>query len=308
MPINLSTRDLRAFIALADQRSFTRAARQSSLSQPAFSALIRSIEEQLGTRLFDRDTRNVELTHEGRVFEQSARRLLDDFVAALDDVRDLATHRKGRVAMAVLPSLAAGWLPGVLAEFRAVHPGIEIDVADVLSEACIARVRAGSADFALAATQADTPELRADAFCSDGFFLVCRRDHPLAAARQLRLKDLAAHPFIAMTRNSSVRQSLDAAVTPLQMNAVMEVEQLATVMGMVRAGLGISVVPALTLFQFQHDEVVTRALALPGMTRRMFMIRRRDRSLSAAAQALHDLVMKRRPRGVVRGRRQAAAP
>jgi LysR family carnitine catabolism transcriptional activator len=295
MQINTSTRQLRAFIALAELRSFTRAAARSHLSQPAFSALIRSLEESLGARLFDRDTRNVELTVEGRLFEESAQRLLRDFDAALAGVRDHAARRRGRVGLALLPSLAAGWLPPVLAGFRAALPGIELDVAAVLSEECLDRVRGGSADFALAATRADSAELRTEVFCSDRFHLVCRRDHPLAARTGLRLKDLAAEPFVQMARGSSVRQYLDAAVHPLQMNGVLEVEQLATVMGMVRHGLGISVVPELTLFHFKDAQIATRPLSGPGLTRQIFLIRRRDKHLSSAAQALYEWVMARRP-------------
>jgi DNA-binding transcriptional LysR family regulator len=79
------------------------------------------------------------------------------------------------------------------------------------------------------------------------------------------------------------------------MDTVMEVDQLATVMGMVRAGLGISVVPALTLFHFEQPELATRAVQLPGLVRKIYLVRRRDRSLSVAAQALHDLVLAHRP-------------
>ncbi|RYF27314.1 MAG: LysR family transcriptional regulator, partial [Comamonadaceae bacterium] len=178
--MNISTRQLDAFLALAAQRSFTRAAAQCHLSQPAFSTLIRALEEDVGVRLFDRSTRHVDLTAEGENFLESARRIRAEVDAALTSLRDAATLQRGRVAIALLPSLAAGWLPGVLADYRAQHPGIELDIADVLSEPCIERVAAGKADFALAAIRADTPELQAEPFCRDGFHLVCRQDHPLA--------------------------------------------------------------------------------------------------------------------------------
>ena len=170
---NVSTRQLQAFIALAEQRSFTRAATLCHLSQPAFSALIGQLEDTLGLRLFDRSTRHVAPTAEGQAFEVSARRVLAEFDAALAGVNDQLARRRGRVSIALLPSLAAGWLPQVLQTYRARHPGIEIEVADVLSEPCVERVRSGEADFALAAIRADTPELRAEPFCSDGFHLVC---------------------------------------------------------------------------------------------------------------------------------------
>jgi len=295
MQMNLSTRQLRAFLALAEQRSFTRAAVLTHLSQPAFSALIRSLEDALGLRLFDRSTRHVELTTEGREFEASARRVLAEFDGAVAGANDYAARRRGRVSIALLPSLAAGWLPAVLAEFRAAYPDIELEVTDVLSEACIEAVRSGKADLAIAATRAETPELRAELFCSDGFHLVCPVGHPLADRTELRAREFAAFPFIHLSRTSSVRQYLDAAIHPLQMNSLMEVDQLATVMGMVRAGLGISVVPSLTLFHFQHPDIVTRPLAWSGLTRRIYLVRRRDRALSLAAQSLHDLIVQRKP-------------
>lgn len=293
---HLSSRQLDAFLALAEQRSFTRAATLCHLSQPAFSALIRALEDDLGLRLFDRSTRHVDLTPEGQNFLESARRIRTEITNALAAVRDTATLQRGRVAVALLPSLAAGWLPGVLAQYSAAHPGIEIDIADVLSEPCIDRVASGHADFALAAIRADTPALQAEPFCSDDFYLVCPADHPLARRRKATTaQDLAAWPFIHLARTSSVRQYLEAALHPQAMHTLMEVEQLATVMGMVRAGLGISVVPALTLFHFDQPGLVTRPLSLPGLTRQIYLVRRRDESLSVAAQALYALVMAQRP-------------
>ncbi|CAM4005428.1 LysR family transcriptional regulator [Paracidovorax anthurii] len=297
--MHLSSRHIDAFLALAQQRSFTRAASLCHLSQPAFSALVRSLEEGLGLRLFDRSTRHVDLTPEGLDFLESARRIRAEIDDALAAAQDAAQLRRGRVSLALLPSLAAGWLPGILAGFRAAHPRIELDIADVLSEPCIERVASGRADFALAAIRADTPSLQAEPFCADGFHLVCPADHPLARRRRkggLQVTDLAQWPFVHLARTSSVRQYLEAAIHPHAMNTLIEVEQLATVMGMVRAGLGISVVPTLTLFHFAHPGIATRPLALPGLTRQIYLVRRRDRGLSVAAHSLYERVLAHRPR------------
>ena len=121
---------------------------------------------------------------------------------------------------------------------------------------------------------------------------------PLPAGRRsaaAQWRALAEWPFIHLARHSSVRQYLEAAFHPHAMRTLMEVEQLATVMGMVRAGLGISVVPTLTLFHFQQEGLATRPLALPGLTRQIYLVRRRDRGLSVAAQALYARVMQQRP-------------
>lgn len=290
---NLSTRQLHAFAALADERSFTKAAAACHLSQPAFSALIRTLEQALNARLFDRDTRSVLLTPEGRLFEPSARQLLGDVALALASLSDHVERRKGRVHVAALPSLAAGWLPAIFAEFRKAWPGIELKLSDTLSDPCIALVQANKADFALAATGARHAGLDSQLLCTDRFYLVCRKDHPLATEKALTLKKLVRHPFIHLSRNSSVRQTLDAALHPLQTNTLLELDQLASVMGMVEAGLGISVVPALTLFHFERPGLVTRPLAIARLTRKIYLVRRQQESLSAAAQALHDLIVLR---------------
>lgn len=294
---DLSSRQLRAFLALVELRNFTRAAQACHLSQPAFSALIRTLEEALQVRLFDRNTRSVQLTPEGLRFEPAARQLLQDLTLALGDLADHAQRRRGRVHLAALPSLAAGWLPQIFADYRARWPGVELVLSDVLSDPCLDLVRNGQADFALAAggaRPADAGELRARPLVADSFHLVCRADHPLAREPRLTLRKLAPWPFIHMRRNSSVRQTLEAALHPLAMNTVLEVEQLATVTGMVEAGLGISVVPTLTLYQFSRDSLVTRALQLPASaSRRIYLVQRREGSLSAAAQALHDQIIER---------------
>jgi LysR family transcriptional regulator, carnitine catabolism transcriptional activator len=296
MPINLSTRELTAFVTLAEQRSFTRAAALTHLSQPAFSALIRALEHSVGARLFDRTTRSVELTVEGAVFVESARRVLRAADDALEDVRDRTARRRGRVSIAVLPALAAGWLPPLLAAFRAENPNIELDVADVLSEACIERVRSGRADFALASTRAESPELVTETFCTDRFHVVCRGDHPLAARKgAITPLALAPYPIVQLSRPSSVRQCVEAALYPAPLRTVMELDQLSTVAGMVRAGIGITIVPTLTLFHFAHAELVTRPLEARQLLREVFVVQRRDRSLGSAARRLYEILVEARP-------------
>lgn len=290
----LSAHQLRAFVHLAELRSFTLAAAACHLSQPAFSALIRALETEVGARLFDRSTRHVDLTVEGRDFFDGARRVLAEMEIALTSVRERVELKRGRVALALLPSLAAGWLPDVLAAFHSEFPDIELEVFDVLSENCIESVRSGRADIAIAATRVDTPELRAEPFQTDEFFLVARRGHPLLDHVNPKPRDLLSFDFIHLSRSSSVRQYLDAATLPLKMRTLMEVDQLATVMGMVRAGLGISVVPALTLFHFQHPEIETRLLRWPGLRRSIYLIKRRDKGLSVAANALYQRLVQGR--------------
>jgi LysR family carnitine catabolism transcriptional activator len=293
--MNLSSRQLRAFVALAEEKHFTRAAQRCHLTQPAFSALIRAIEDAAGMRLFDRSTRHVDLTAEGKVLDASARRLLADFDLVMEGLRDHAARRRGRVAVAALPSLAAGWLPPILAEFHRDYPGIVLSLRDALLDPCLDMVRHGEVDFALASRRTDMADLDSEFLHADRFHLVCRADHELAARPAVTLAQIAKWPIIQLAPNSSVRQHLDAALGKRKLRPIVEVEHLATVTGLVAAGLGISIVPAMTLFHFRQPGLAIRPLAGKAPTRSLYLVKRSGRTLPLAAQTLYDLLLRHRP-------------
>jgi len=291
---DLSVRQLRAFAALAQERHFTRAAALCHLTQPGFSALIRSLEASVGARLFDRSRRHVALTVEGEVFAVSAARLLTEFERAQADIGHHLSQRCGHVAIGALPSLAAGWLPAILADYRADYPAVSLTLVDALADACLDRVRSGELDFALAGQREDMSDLQSEFLHADQYHLICPRTHPLAQAKRVRLADLAAYPLVHMTRNSSVRQRLDQLLSPAAHQVAFEVEHLATAIGLVRAGLGITVMPAMTLFHAAWDDLVCKPLEGQDLTRPLYLIKREGRSLSVAAQAVYDRVRARR--------------
>ena len=294
--MNISTRDLEAFIALADLSSFTRAAARCHVSQSAFSSRISSIEDALGARLFDRTTRSVELTAEGTLFLESARRLHGNFTEVVADFKEHTSRRKGRVAIAALPSIASAWLPAVFAGFREAHPGIRLTLHDVVSDACLALLREGSVDFAVASRPDESEDMETELLSEENFCLVCSEAHPLATRPGLKVRDLASQDFIHQTRDTSVRQHVEKALHPQQTNTVLQLEHLATMAGMVQAGLGITVVPELTLFQFMRPGLVVRPLKIPGLSRAVYLVRRRGKSLSFAATALYDRMLSERRR------------
>ncbi len=133
MMINWSSREIDVFLVLADTLSFRRTAERVHLSQPAVTAVIARLEEALGARLFDRTTRNVQLTGPGQVFLAQAQRLRHMTEEAVRAVREVATLQTGQVAMAAMPSLAATVVPRVFARFRAQHPGVALQLMDTLS-------------------------------------------------------------------------------------------------------------------------------------------------------------------------------
>lgn len=294
MAINLSLRALHAFVVLADSRHFTRAAERCHLSQPAFSQLIHRLEDTVGARLLERSTRHVALTPEGELFADAARRIIADAEAAVTSLRDHAAGRKGRVAIAALPSIAADWLPELIAEYRARSPGVTVELFDTLSDRCLALVREGRADFALAAPGVKLLEFDARPIYTDRYYLVCRRDHPLAHRRSVRLHELAGCALINLSRSSSVRQHLEPLLRDVPHSSTgLEVEQLPTLAALVASGLGVSLVPELTLFHFRRPELATVLVEAAGLERPIFVVQNKGRSLSVAAAGMLEIIQAR---------------
>lgn len=291
---NISTRLLYAFVALAELKHFTRAAERCHTSQSALSVMIKKLESTVGARLFERDTRKVTLTPEGELFAEAAAALIAEIESAFDDMSEYVALRRGRVAIAALPSLAASGLPAVIAEYRRLHPGVKVSLHDALSDECLSLLRQGKADLALTAPGPDVIEFEARTLCSDPFYVVCRRDHALARKRALRVADLSGHELIHLAKSSSVRQHVEALLREVPVvHSGFEVEHLATVAGLVKQGLGISVVPELTLFQFRQMDLVAVPLQTGKLVRPILIVRRKDQSLSVASQAMLDLIEKR---------------
>ncbi|MCD2514068.1 LysR family transcriptional regulator [Comamonas endophytica] len=290
--MNLTTRQLQAFAALHQQLSFTRAAQQCCLSQPAFSALIQGLEQGLGAQLFERSTRHVVLTRAGQDFLPHAQRLLAGIEQAVQELQGAAQLRASRVTVALLPSLAAHWLPAVLADFAQTHPHIQVQVRDALNTPCLESVQQGQADWALCTALARHPDLHAAAVAEESFYLICPRAHPLAQMQApIHAQALQSHPFVQMAAHTSVRASVDLWQAQVfgkpVLQTCMEVEQLATVMGMVRAGLGVSLVPALSLAYFQDPGIAIRRLVDTAPSRTIYWVRHRHQGLGPAAQAFY---------------------
>lgn len=293
--INWSADELAAFTALVHTRHFTRAAERCHLSQSAFSQKIRRLEASVGTRLFERSTRQVSLTPEGEVLAHEVLRLDREWQQALGQLKDLAGLRAGRVAVAALPSIAAVWMPGLMADWRRQHPQVRLSLFDGLAHQGLALLREGRVDLALTAG-GDLREFDTELLCVEGYWAVVPADHPQAGARSLRLADLAGQDFIHLARSSSVRQQLDRLPQAQGLQASpLEVEHLATLAALVRAGLGVTVVPALTRFHFQGPGLALVPLDEPALARQIVRARRKGQALSVAAQAFEQHLRERLP-------------
>lgn len=289
--MNLSLRHMRAFSALVATRNFTRAAEQCHLTQSAFSALIANLESDFGLKLFSRNTRNVELTAEGEVFRNIVGHLLPETERALAEMRDQAALRKGRVAMAALPTIYSAILPNLIARFLDDYPGIELVIEDAANASCVRLVRERRVDFALCASASVGQDLVMETLASDNFHFVCRKDHPLAERKKLTAADVQYRfPIILYEKASSIRQHLDAAIYPQQWQRAFQVNSLSTAAGLIVAGLGATIVPTLGLPQFAHPDLRIIPISLPLDRRDICLLRLKDSAPSLATAAFIDML------------------
>ena len=284
--MTMQMRQVRAFLELAETLSFSEASARVGLSQPAFSLSIQKLEEALGTRLFDRTSRTVSLTREGEAFRPLARRLVATWDETVEDMADLVAVRRGRVALAALPSLAARILPDAVARFATSHPGVSIRIADVLHGAVVDLVIAGRVDYGFSVEPENQDELSFTPLVRDRFVAILRDDDPLAGQARLTWDALLAQPLVTMTGVTSVRRRLDAATAGKKPpKLVGEVNQLATVSGLVLAGLGVSALPALCLPVVMRPGLTWLPLDEPVAERSLGLVHRRKQSFSMAAKA-----------------------
>ena len=290
---NLSTKDLRAVVALSQTKSFGQAALLVHLSQSALSALIARVEAQIGARLFERTTRAVELTDAGHVFIAHAQEILRDTQRALRAVTDTVQLRTGSVAVAALPSLAASLLPKVFAEFTRIHPEVRLSLLDTLSGPAFDLVRDGKVDFALTAADPKQEDLAYEQLMEDQFFLICPDDHPLSKQTgPVPIETTLDYPHVSMPSSASVRQYIDADLHSkgLYFAPVFEVDHIATIGALVSAGLGISALPETAVSLLQADRLVQIPLSAPGIQRPLGIVTRRHAPRSSAAKALEALI------------------
>lgn len=286
--MNVSMRQLRAFLAVASHRHFRRAADALHLTQPAVSRLIADLEAELDVRLFDRSTREVVPTEAGRYLEQAVSRVLDELDGVLAHARTQADPLRGRVRIAAVPTVSAGLVPACIALCAARHPSLDILLRDQNQAQVLDAVRGGEVDFGLTVEPATTEEFDAETILRDPFRFVSRDDHPLAAHDTVTWEMLADEPLVLLDYASGSRRLIDAAFEHRQvpMRVALEVGHPYTAFRMVEAGLGVTVTPALSLDALRPGLVV-RGLE-PEMQREVTLLRRRARSLSPPAQTVWD--------------------
>lgn len=288
-------RQLAAYAAVARAASFTAAAAQLHVSQSSLSRAVADLERQVGAQLLERDTRNVQLTPAGVEALRIAEQIVAAHHAGMNELARFLEGESGSVAVATLPSVAAVLLPRVISDFRARWPAVGIQIMDGLEGAVLGRVLSGEADFAIT-TEELSGRLEHRPLVRDRFIAVVPRGHALAQREGITWEDLAREPFLAIGRESSVRRLTDAAFAQVDVRATPAAEagNVATVGGLVAAGLGVTALPALVVPLLGASPVVHVPLSGPVVSRRLTIAQRAGRPVPMAAQRFLETLSEHR--------------
>lgn len=284
--LNLNLRHLEALSAVSASRNFTRAAETLHLSQPALTVQIRQLEEALGVKLLDRNTRSVKLTRIGEQITPMIRRLLREIEAVVTNAQELASGQRGVVSVAALPSVCSTVLPRIIADFRAQYPGISVLLRDGVAQRVMEKVKSGEADLAVGSLTEADPALEAIPLFADDLRVVFPAHSPLERKHTVRLKDLIGYPLIVMDQHTSLRTQVNRAFESIGhfLTPAYEVTYMSTAVGLAKAGLGVAILPSSTLEMSELSGLRSRSLSRPALTRPIAAVHLSGRSLSPAAE------------------------
>jgi LysR family transcriptional regulator, hydrogen peroxide-inducible genes activator len=245
----MEVHQLRYFCAVAETGNFTRAAEATRISQPSLSQQIHKLEDELGAKLFDRLPRSARLTQFGKAFLPKAQAILRQIGEARVEIREMASVESGEVVLGAIPTIAPYLLPPMLSSFGRQHPSVSVSIVEEITPTLLERLHEGTIDLALLALPVAGDELISSELMQESLFVVLPEKHAFANRRSLTLDDLREEPFLLLKEGHCFRENTLQACRQSRINpkVVFESGQFATILAMVSAGMGVSVVPQMAV-------------------------------------------------------------
>ena len=290
--MNVTLRQLQAFVLVARLGSFTRAAQAMHLTQSALSVLVRELESSMNTRLLDRTTRAVELTVAGSEFFPEAERILGDLERAIANVDKLMAKERGKVVVAAPLVLSSTYLPPILSGFRARYPGIELVLHDTLPAQVLPQVRSGTADIGIGTFAATESDLQRKLLFTEAMVAIFPVSHPFAAKKRITWDDLAKQPIVALRRGSVFRDLAEAGFSSagVEWEPSFEAEYAGTVIGLVDAGMGVAILPGYAAKLADSARLRWQRVEKPVIDREVSLVLRAGPAPSPAAEAFVEFI------------------
>jgi len=279
---------LETFLAVAEAGSFRRAAERLQVSQPSVTTRIQRLEATLGVKLFNRTTRQVSMTEAGERLRGQAEQTVCELRSMVDEMRDEAVLKRGKVSLAVSPTVAATVLPPILRRFARRRPGVVFTLRDQFVAQDLEWLAAGEVDMALIPHDGKGREVAFEPLFRDEFLVVLPRGHRAArGGGELDFAEFARHPLLMLPPESAVWGMMERAFAShrLRFEPKYQARNLFTLLGMVEAGLGVTLLPEIIRPRLNVSTVETMRLRDADISRTIGIATIRGRSLTAAAES-----------------------
>lgn len=285
--MNITIKQLRAFITVAKYQNFTAAAQHLHLSQSALSGLIKELENTLGFQVFDRTTRQLNLSQLGEQLLPQAQRIIHELMVFESQITMFNKLEQGQVRIAVSQQFAASMMPMVIANFQKTYPHIQFTLIDCSVEMVLQRVQSMDVDFGLGAERAFDDDIKAEFLFELPFFVVMPSHHRLSQQSQVRWLDLQDEPMITLQGpfTKHLLQDLPETLAQVLKQPQYEVNFLSTAFALTKQGLGLTLCLPYASERVSQQGLVMKQLINPVIKRRFFLYQRTHRTLSPAMMA-----------------------
>ena len=288
----MELRHLQYLLTVAEEGSFTRAARKLFVSQPALSQQIRQLEEELGSTLLDRVGRGVRLTAAGEIFIQHARRVFTELDEARVALQELEGLERGSLAVGVVQTINSYLIPPVVGQFSSTYPAVSLLVEELTSDEIESGLEAGQLQVGVSFVPPGNDRLDWEALFEEELVLVVAKTHPIAARSEIRVADLNGFPLMMLSKSYATRRLWDAATQQagIQPRLVAEMNNIGAILRAIEPTPAGTILPRLALAYGQTQNLVAVNLREPTPTRTVGLLWRRNSYQRAATRVFSNLI------------------
>lgn len=284
--------EIESFLKAVETKNFKLAADKMHISAPAFTRRIQNLEESLGVKLFERNTRNIDLTATGREFHREVSLWIDGFENIISKSSAHNYRRTITINIACVPSVAYYFLPKYISAFSSLHSHVKFNVFDSSANDVLIAVSKGEVDFGINFIGNQELDLDFLPIASDHFVLACRQDNPLAQRPSIPWAELEDLTLIGVGKTSGNRvlQDIELANNGISLPLKFEAKHVTTVIGLVEAGIGVAAVPSLAMPSLDHPVLASVPLIQPKITRNIGLLKRKGTVLQDMAHNFYQSI------------------
>lgn len=289
----MNIRQIETFLCVADAASFRRAAERLHRSQSAVSVHVQQLEEELGVPLFERTTRRVSLTAEGRTLLIRCKSVMADLKAVAHELKEEAGLRRGRVSIGTSPSISTHRLPPIIAAYQAAYPGVTLELHEAFAKGMYDDVRERVTDFAIGPKLEGLKDFDTRPVIKDPIVAVLPVAYPLNGRKSVSLEEIAGQPHLSMPKGTAIRTVIEDAFKAggYAFAPKFEVIHQQTLFSLVEVGLGVTILPLMSVPQERSPNYQVAHLRAPVIVREICLVTLKGKTLSPAARQCAELIM-----------------